>query len=830
MAQCLTNTLSARQKTNDLPTYSPSRRPSSITENRVGYGSGQSSIVGMGALDGVSVHRPSKPTRRHGFSCAARLEKAWSLTTSAVAVIVSILITLSQSLRKRISGEVSEPREPASGNSQRPIVQRATNTPLRTHIPLPVARCVIAALVAGLAVSPLSAQPALPAAVPMPTPEIQYLDSAGRPLAGSKLCTYAAGTSTPLATYTNSTGTANTNPVILDTAGRASVWVGPQMYKFVLRTGGTPTGCNDGAIVWTQDNVSDFTLYFANFVKTAGTSVLITYTAPYTGAVTRTVSSKLSDIISVLDFGSIGGGTTADDLLALCVTALPTTGGTCDATALTGAQQITATIAVAKPVRFLFGAANFTTTATPAFSFTSGAEGSSIVGWGRGMSIFTKGVNGVMINIDAGPVDLDNIELEGDGTNFTGGAVHLISGNSQRWTRLYVNNIASNALQIEADQGTFLYIGASLVQTTAGASNAIQIVGTDSTPGHRHFDGVDTGGSLIDIQGAETTMITNTTARNVTMTTASKKLIMTGSRLTTIGNPLEVTGLDHVIVGNAIAGRISLIAGSIDTMAIGNITTSQTTDVSGSRYNTIVDVWGGSRFQQFGVGATPAPANTGLFVRPQVLVGVSQYGMQVAPIGLADATEIAGIFTRADTDADVFTANNLYGMFVQRPVKGAGSTITNNYGIYLEDRDEGTNNYQIYAAGNRPSVFEGSLKTSKAAHIGATGGYGDCGSAFTEINAGAGGSGLSTASSCFGDGSGYGLKIGTNVTGTFASRWTLDDRGVMTFAPISFATLGAMPTTQGSFGFCNDCTKANPCAGAGTGAFFKREGAAWNCN
>lgn len=148
----------------------------------------------------------------------------------------------------------------------------------------------------------LSAQ-VLPNAVPMPTPEIQYLDSAGMPLAGAKLCTYAAGTSTPLATYTSSTaGTPNTNPIILDSYGRASVWVGPQLYKFVLRQGGNGL-CTTGTVLWTQDNVADTTLYFVNYVKSIGTATMITYTNPLTGAIQRTVSDRLSDIPSLKDFG-----------------------------------------------------------------------------------------------------------------------------------------------------------------------------------------------------------------------------------------------------------------------------------------------------------------------------------------------------------------------------------------------------------------------------------------------------------------------------------------------------------------------------------------------
>lgn len=153
----------------------------------------------------------------------------------------------------------------------------------------------------------------LPNAVPMPTPEIQYLNAQGKPLAGAFLCTYAAGTTTPQATYTDSTaGTPNSNPIVLDVNGRASVWIGPALYKFVLYVGGNGSCPGSGAVQWTQDNVSDTTLYFTNFVKTAGACTTITFTATGTGAVSRTCSSKLGDIISVQDYGAVGDGSTDD--------------------------------------------------------------------------------------------------------------------------------------------------------------------------------------------------------------------------------------------------------------------------------------------------------------------------------------------------------------------------------------------------------------------------------------------------------------------------------------------------------------------------------------
>lgn len=68
----------------------------------------------------------------------------------------------------------------------------------------------------------------------------QFFDNSGNPLTGGKIFSYEAGTTTPLATYTSSSGnTAHTNPIILDAAGRVpggEIWVELRLYKFVLKT------------------------------------------------------------------------------------------------------------------------------------------------------------------------------------------------------------------------------------------------------------------------------------------------------------------------------------------------------------------------------------------------------------------------------------------------------------------------------------------------------------------------------------------------------------------------------------------------------------------
>lgn len=87
-------------------------------------------------------------------------------------------------------------------------------------------------------------------AVLTPTAKMQFLKADGTPLVGGKLYTYTAGTTTPQATYTDNTGgSANTNPVILDSRGEANIWLGGANYKFKL------TDANDVEI-WTVDYIS----------------------------------------------------------------------------------------------------------------------------------------------------------------------------------------------------------------------------------------------------------------------------------------------------------------------------------------------------------------------------------------------------------------------------------------------------------------------------------------------------------------------------------------------------------------------------------------------
>jgi hypothetical protein len=115
----------------------------------------------------------------------------------------------------------------------------------------------------------------------------QFFDNNGVILSGGKIYTYAAGTTTPQATYTSASGvTPHANPIILDSAGRVpggEIWLTDGLvYKFVIETA-------TGILLGTYDNITGVNSNFVNYTvqeevitATAGQTVFNLTTTNYT--------------------------------------------------------------------------------------------------------------------------------------------------------------------------------------------------------------------------------------------------------------------------------------------------------------------------------------------------------------------------------------------------------------------------------------------------------------------------------------------------------------------------------------------------------------------
>lgn len=132
-----------------------------------------------------------------------------------------------------------------------------------------------------------------------PAPKAQFFDANGDPLVGGKVNTYAAGTTTPLDTYTDSTGIfANANPIILDARGEANIWYAPgAAYKVVL------TDAND-AVIWTVDNIlTTGSMAFQNSDNVSITGGVIGSGVVFNGSITGT-ASNVTGTVAVANGGT----------------------------------------------------------------------------------------------------------------------------------------------------------------------------------------------------------------------------------------------------------------------------------------------------------------------------------------------------------------------------------------------------------------------------------------------------------------------------------------------------------------------------------------------
>jgi hypothetical protein len=168
------------------------------------------------------------------------------------------------------------------------------------------------------------------------------LDNNGLQLAGGKVYTYAASTTTPLATYVDNDGvTANQNPGTLDSSGRIDLWFQVGLsYKVIVKTSAgvtlktvdgvgvagtqtnakvilTWTGVQPTASLWLGGERSEEALTFpANFSGSGGkkpktlptSSYVVTIKQVHAGSST-TIGTATCSTLGAWTFATTGGAT-----------------------------------------------------------------------------------------------------------------------------------------------------------------------------------------------------------------------------------------------------------------------------------------------------------------------------------------------------------------------------------------------------------------------------------------------------------------------------------------------------------------------------------------
>jgi hypothetical protein len=161
-----------------------------------------------------------------------------------------------------------------------------------------------------LCAAPVKAQQAVAL---LPPSHQQFFTSSGQPNAGGCLFFYNSGTSTPAPTYTDVSGTIlNTNPVILDSTGSATIYLANQSYTVTAWTQGG-VNCASGTELWSQSGVNAYQITSsAQNITFAGVT---SYPAGVPGEVVyRTDLGRLCFFYSVWD--CLMGIQTADSPIA----------------------------------------------------------------------------------------------------------------------------------------------------------------------------------------------------------------------------------------------------------------------------------------------------------------------------------------------------------------------------------------------------------------------------------------------------------------------------------------------------------------------------------
>lgn len=222
-----------------------------------------------------------------------------------------------------------------------------------------------------------------------PDPVFKAFDNNGIPLLNGKLFTYVAGSSTPLASYVDSTGTTpNTNPVILNARGEANVWLQTGLtYKLTLQD-------SFGNQIWSIDQVPGGIAFTA--------TQLGSYLYPQTAAELAAGVTPTNYQWQELDprrYGAVGDNGTTDNTTALTTWSLVVNASN-NPTSTWPAGQIF----MSGPIPVIT-AANFTwfmnsTILCKPNSFVTTAHVVNISG--AGAKIYNLSVNGNQANFSAG--------------------------------------------------------------------------------------------------------------------------------------------------------------------------------------------------------------------------------------------------------------------------------------------------------------------------------------------------------------------------------------------------------------------------------------------
>ena len=280
-------------------------------------------------------------------------------------------------------------------------------------------------------------------------------------------------------------------------------------------------------------------------------------------------------------------------------------------------------------------------------------------------------------------------------------------------------NIASNTI---SNTGVVSAVAGANI-AVSGATGAVTISVTGTVPTATTATNITAGsaGNILYQSGAGTTAkLTNGTSSQVlisgTTPAWTNTPTLTGTNFTGIPN--------SALTNNAITvGSTSIALGATSTSLAGlTSVTSISLNITGN--TTLGDASTDTVQVNGNIGFGGAPiTNAGATAVNTNLLSANQHGFVSALTATSAATsQINGFYSTPSTSVSSFTVGTLAGFRAADAVKGAGSAITNQVGVYVADQTQGVTNigvlsgvsagtdkWNIYASGTAPNLLAGGL-------------------------------------------------------------------------------------------------------------------------
>lgn len=643
----------------------------------------------------------------------------------------------------------------------------------------------------------------------------QFFNASGLPASAGRLCTTTTGTSTPLATFSNPALTsALPNPIVLDAVGRpttngstrTSIYIQPGPYRITLYANGTGNTCNGtavGAQIWSQDGVYD-----------------------------KSSLNTFDNVRLCTRFP----GSTAGAKIANCIADLPAAGGVADARGFEGAQTISSTITITKPITLLVCAATFNMTAgirySTGFNVIGCGQTATTFNWaGSTNSIFKTtdvGTFGARAHFEGFKMTFSNLNDIGiDLTSFSESTVRDVFAEgggvgSERGIGVLMSAGTASSYSNAIETSNFQYLNEAIRLERGANENRIQFNQIILSNTGIMIDNSGAGWGGLDITEPNNLMIVgNRIESNVNygIRISGRSTKMIGNRLEANGTNANIWGVadgpnwePHLFEGNFFVGG-GVVNTSTGTGAryvhfaedpneyynpstsTRNLYPAAITTI-GSPYTNATSILRGRTASADGNIAIQGVGTTG---------GVelsSHLGNYVVVSG--GTSGVTPVIATAGVDSNINT-----------DIRSKGTSVINlgsNYADYLSLQG-GTGTILLFPSGSSTNI-SADIRGKGTGIIK----LGQNQTDYFDVTTGTGAISITA--------NGVSADVNTSVGGKGAGAVIMTSR--MVLSSVAFGSLGT--PANGSAYYCSDCTKATPCASGGSGAFAKRINGAWDCD